>query len=296
MRLSLPTALLATLAAPLAGQTLPAPPLEVVQTGRFQDPALRESSAVVASRRIPGVLFTLNDSGNPPEIFAFDSSGRALGRWLVPGTRNRDWEAMALGPCPGGSCLYIGDTGDNLERRQMVVVYRIREPARLARFRGAPDPTPTDLDSALVRYPDGPHDVEALWVDDHSDLFFVSKGRHDAIRLYRLAGSAFGTGRPTTAELRQIVPFTPDAGLGRMVTDAARSPDGRRIALRTYREVYVFRVTPAGGLDAPRACNLAGLQPQGEGVAWLDDRRLLLTSEAPAGTGPAPILVVTCGG
>ncbi|HXI20626.1 MAG TPA: hypothetical protein VNH46_06050 [Gemmatimonadales bacterium] len=296
MRPSLPLALLFAGSAPLAAQMLPAPPLEVVQTGRFRDPALRESSAVVASHRIPGVLFTVNDSGNPPEIFAFDSTGRVWGRWRVPGTRNRDWEAMSLGPCPAGSCLYIGDTGDDLERRDAAVIYRIREPTRLARFRGAPDPTPTDLDSAVVRYPDGPHDVEALWVDDRADVYLASKGRHDAVHVYRLPGTAFGTGRGATAELVQILRIGPDPDLGRMVTDASRSPDGRRVALRTYGALYIYQVADDGRLAEPTACNLAGLQPQGEGIAWLDDRRILLTSESPPGTGAAPILVVTCSG
>lgn len=44
------------------------------------------------------------------------------------------------------------------------------------------------------------------------------------------------------------------------------------------------------------ACNVVGLEPQGEGITWLDDRRLLLTSEAPAGTRAGPIHIVTCGG
>jgi hypothetical protein len=284
------------LAAPASSaQTLASRPVQAILTGRFQDPDLRESSGAASSRSHPRVLFTINDSGNPPEIFATDSSGRSLGRWLIPGIRNRDWEALSIGPCPAGRCFYIGDIGDNLERQPQVVVYRIQVPVGLQVFRGVPDPAPLYLDSAVVRYPDGPHDAEATWVGDQGDLFIVTKGRAGGIRLFHLPPAAFATGQPVTATLVQLLPIEAEQGVGRWVTDAARSPDGRRVAIRTYTELYLFPLAPAGRLGPPASCNLAGLEPQGEGVAWLDDRRLILTSEAPPGTVAGAIHIVTCG-
>ncbi len=245
---------------------------------------------------MPGVLFSINDSGNPPIIFATDTAGRALGRWTVPGIRNRDWEALAIGRCPTGSCLYIADTGDNREQLAAVRLYRLREPARLDRFRGAADPAPLDLDSIIVRYPDGPHDVEAMWIDDNGAVLLVSKGRSGGVRLYRVR-PVVGNRDPIQAELLQVLPITPDQRLGRWVTDAARSPNGRSVAIRTYTELYLFPLTAPDRLGAPTTvCNLAGLEPQGEGVEWLDDRRLVLTSEAPFGAPAGPIHVVRCGG
>ena len=87
-----------------------------------------------------------------------------------------------------------------------------------------------------------------------------------------------------------------DRWVGGWVTDAALSPDGQRLAVRTYNEVDVFPLFPTGRLGSPLTCNAAGLGLQGEGIAWLDQTRLLLTSEQPAGTGPAPIYMVTCHG
>jgi hypothetical protein len=277
-------------------QTLAPRPVQAVLTGRFQDPTLRESSGVALSRAHAGLLFTINDSGNPPEIFATDSSGRAEGRWRVSVARNRDWEALSIGPCPSGTCFYIGDIGDNLEQQPEVVVYRITVPSTLQPFRGAADPLPVALDSAVVRYPDGPHDAEATWVGDEGDLFIVTKGRTGGIKLFRVPAAAFGSGRPVSAALVQLVPIEADRSIGRWVTDAARSPDGRRVAIRTYTELYLFPLTVGGRLGQPVSCNVAGLEPQGEGVAWLDDRRLIFTSEAPPGTTAGPIHIVTCGG
>lgn len=277
---------------PLAGQTLAARPVQAVRTGVLRDPSLRESSGLSRSRHLPGILFTVNDSGNDPEVFATDSSGRTLGRWRIPGTRNRDWEAIASGPCPAGWCLYLGDIGDNLERQPQVVIYRVREPQRIQASAAGAGAAPLDLDSAVVRYPDGAHDAEAIWVDD-TGLYIVTKGRSREVRLFRVPGRAFGAGTALTAELLQVLPIEPDQRIGRWVTDASRSPDGRTIAVRTYSELYLFPALPGGRLGTPVSCNLAGLEPQGEGVTWLDDRRLALTSEA-FGPSPGPVHIVTC--
>ncbi|MEO8634366.1 MAG: hypothetical protein ABI587_03715 [Gemmatimonadales bacterium] len=277
-------------------QTLPAPPVESVRTGAFQDPDLRESSGVARSRLLPRILFTINDSGNEPIIFATDSSGRPIGRWLIPGTRNRDWEAIAVGTCPAGSCIYVGDTGDNRERKKFVTIYRVREPARLERFRGAADPTPIDLDTLQLRYPDGPHDTEAMWVDGDGALSLVTKGRTGGILLFRVPAAAWEAHGTITATRIQQLPITPDQAAGRWVTDAALAPDGSRVAIRTYTEIYFFPVLPAGRLGTPTSrCNVAGLEPQGEGVDWLDSARLILTSEAPFPAMAGPIHVIRCG-
>jgi hypothetical protein len=292
MRLPL---LLVLLPAALPAQSSAPLPVDAVRTGTFQDPALTESSGVARSRTMPGVLYSINDSGNPPILFATDTAGRSLGRWTVPGIQNRDWEALAIGPCSASSCLYIADTGDNQEQRTTARLYRLREPTGLARFRGAPDATPLELDSVTVQYPDGPHDVEAIWIDATGAIMLVSKGRSGGVRLYRVRPDSRAR-NPVRAELLQILPIVPDQRLGRWVTDAARSPDGRTVAIRTYTELYLFPQAGPSRLGTPTVCSLAGLEPQGEGVEWLDDRRLVLTSEAPFGAAAGLLHVVRCGG
>lgn len=280
--------LVATIGFPLAAQTQVPSPAQAIRTGAFQEPDLTESSGVVRSPSQPNLLFTINDSGNRPEIFATDSTGRPIGRWLVPGTSNRDWEALSLGPCPAGSCFYIGDIGDNQEKQTEVVIYRVRVPA-IEVFRGVARKTPPNLDSAIVRYPDGAHDAEALWVGDAGEAYIVSKGRSGGVKLYRVPANAFGARQPATVALLQTLPIDP------LVTDAARSPDGRRIAIRTYNLIHFFSVIGGGRLsDSYTSCSVANLEPQGEGITWLDDRRLLLTSES-SRAGAGPIHIVTCG-
>lgn len=246
---------------------------------------------------MPGVLYTINDSDNPPVVFAFDSSGRPRGRWLIPVARNRDWEAVATGPCQWESCLYIGDIGDNREREATVTVLRVREPVAPRRLAESTDGDRLEMDSLVLRYPDGPHDAEAMWVDDSGGVYIVTKGRTGGVKLFRAPPDGFHRRQPVVATLVQELPIPDVQRWGRGVTDAALAPDRRVVAIRTYSEVYLFPVLPSGQLGQPLGrCSLAGLEPQGEGVEWLDDGRLILTSERGLGSTPGPIHLVRCGG
>jgi hypothetical protein len=67
-----------------------------------------------------------------------------------------------------------------------------------------------------------------------------------------------------------------------MVTGADIDSGNSLVVLRTYREIYVFRRAPDGTMVSRvpvKVCDIAGLESQGEGIAWLDDTRLILTSE-----------------
>lgn len=260
-----------------------------VQTGTFASRRVVESSGVSVSRAHPGVLWTHNDSGDGPYLYATDLHGRDLGFLLVAGAEATDWEDMALGPCPpprAGACVYLADTGDNVERRTSVTVYAVPEPDPPT---GPGDTLRTTAAPAVLRfrYPDGSHDVEAIYVSPkNGDLFLVSKGRSGGIGVYRVdrgqwSGPAAGT---VKAARVQILDIEPDGGAGRWVTGAAIRADGRLVAIRTYAEIYLFypgvggRLTPA----RERSCELAGIDEPGggEAVSFLDDGTLVVTSEA----------------
>jgi hypothetical protein len=73
--------------------------LQLVDTAELLAPRLIESSGVTPSTRRPGVLWTHNDSGDEPRLYATDSAGDDLGSILVVGARNVDWEDLGGGPC-----------------------------------------------------------------------------------------------------------------------------------------------------------------------------------------------------
>jgi hypothetical protein len=287
---------LALLAAPALAQSpwTIAPPTRVVPLGTFADSTLVEASAAVASRRQPGVIWTLNDSGNEPWLYAVDTAGRTLGTFRVTGAHNVDWEALTLAPCPAGTCLVVGDIGDNPENRPSVTLYRIPEPTVGKGTAGVLTATP-QADTIGLRFPDGPHDVEAIYADSVGTLYFVSKGRSGGIALFRLSAAAW-TRHAGVAERLDNLPITPMHAAGQWVTDAALSPDGRRVAVRTYTAVFFFTVGPGGLLtpDRGRECFLGRLEPQGEGITWLDDHRMLLTSES-SSTSRGTLFLIECG-
>ena len=254
----------------------------------FADKRISESSGVAPSRRTPGLLWTHDDSGEPPYLFATDTTGAVRGTFSVTGARNQDWEDIALGPCGRNACLYLADTGDNSERRSVVVLYRVPEPTLPDRRPKQVRPT-APAQAVTFRYPDGPHDVEAMWVAPNGDVHLVSKGRTGRVRHYRVRAASWTSGRPVTAELLGALPVPVRSRLD-YVTGAALSPDERIVAVRSYASVYFFYGLGNGRLalpPEPRACDVRALGIQGEGVSWLDRDVLVLTSERailPAGT------------
>ena len=259
----------------------------------FQDRRIGESSGVVASRKHPGLLWTMNDSGGDPVLFLSDSAGAQLGAFTIPMASNVDWESLGRGPCGAAECLYIGDTGDNSERRRSVTLYRVEEPDPLSPAR---DGTAGSAAKVQVEYPDQSHDVEALYVEPEGSVILMTKGRRGGVLTFRVPASAWGLRSVATATRVDSLPIAANLPLGRAVTDAAMSPDGRLVAVRTYRELWFFNRSPDGHLSLdPRrpVCDLTGMQRQGEAVDWWRGDTLVLTSErgsARAGT----ILLVQC--
>jgi hypothetical protein len=266
------------------------PPIEPRRTGTLEHRTLDESSGVAVSRRHPGILWTLNDSGNPPWIFATDTLGRHHGRFVVKGAENEDWEAIALGPCGSRDCLYIADTGDNGQRRDEVRLYRLPEPPLPTRAR-----ITRTAEALTVRYPGGARDVEAAFVSRDGTVHLISKGWNRGVRVFRVPPGGWKRGKTILAQDGGELPIEA-GGLGALVTDAALSPSGDRVAIRTYLGIHLFALTPRGTLrPLGAACNAAGLQLLGEGIAWLDDRELVLTSEGGLGTRGS-IVVLGCDG
>lgn len=263
------------------------------QSGRFENPKLSESSGVAVSQRYPGILWTLNDSGNPAWLFATDTLGRDRGIFAVTGATNVDWEAITISRCDARDCLYIGDTGDNYERRPSSRLYRVVEPT--PGTAGAKVRPTASAQRLEVRYPDGAHDVEAMYVDQAGDCYLITKGGGGGVRLYRVPASAWKAGHALAQSLGSLPIQTGWLG-GMLVTDAALAPGGQRVAVRTYRSLFLFRRAPDGRLvpDAGHpACSIAQLDAQGEGVAWLDAETLVLTSESAVGY-PGTVSLARC--
>lgn len=264
---------------------------------------LREASGVARDPRRAGVFWVHNDSGNPAELFAVDTRGRLLGVVPLAGATNRDLEDIAVGPCGAESCLYLADIGDNLAVYPSITVHRLPLPSLPRDGEGAAGnasgaasvlpPVHSEASWRLV-YPDGPRDAESLAIDGEAgQLIFVTKGREGVIEMYKAELDRLRSGSEAPDTLRRVgsLPLPIGQSTGQYVTGADLSPDGSRLAVRSYTTLYEFDWNGAGEFDtlvAPAHSPLIGaLEAQGEGVAWdSTGEALVLVSEGRGGRPP----------
>ena len=161
-------------------------------------PALDEASGLVLSG---GLLWTHADSGGPASVFGLSTRGKLVRRVSLP--RNVDWEDIAA----RGSTLYVGDIGDNAMSRPGIGVYR-------------------GTQAIALRYPDGPHDAEALLVDGPR-IVIVTKSVSGEAGIY----TASGPGTLRRAGTLQL-------GFGEPVTGGDST--ARLVVLRTYDRAFVW--------------------------------------------------------
>jgi hypothetical protein len=251
-------------------------------------PELPEGSGLAASRRMPGRFWSHNDSGKPV-LFALDTDGRLVGRLTISGAGVEDWEAVAVGPCPAGSCIYIADIGDNDAERERITVYRLAEPAEAT---GSVKVT----DVFHATYPDGAHDAESLLVTLEGRLLIVTKGDTGPVSLYQLPNELRSG---STVRLERIgAPRDPgQPSENDRITDGAVSPDGQWIVLRSTGALSFHRAADlvAGNWRAAGRVELGSLgEPQGEGVTFAPGDSVYLMSEGGGKNQPGAFARLTC--
>ena len=264
----------------------------------LKDLAIKESSGIVASHTTPGLYWTHNDSGDGPFLYAFDERGQSRGIWKVNGAKARDWEAIAAGPGRDSAknYLYIGDIGDNGQRRPEIIVYRVPEPTVASGDEQSTKRKPLLTETAEIirlRYPDGPHDSEALMVHPRSgNLYVVTKQVFGDPHIYEaLPPLTAGV----TVTLRHLGQLDIPSMFGGIITDGAISPDGMRVVLCDYLRGYELVLgNQAADFNTIWKQQFStidlGSRKQGEAITYrLDGRALLATSEG----SPAPLLQIT---
>ena len=106
----------------------PAMPGEGAAQFTVDDPLLNEISGLARSQRRPDLLWTHNDSGGEPVLYAVDNSGHHVGSARLKGAMNLDWEDVASFTRHGEPWLLVGDMGDNYAWRSSITFYLVREP------------------------------------------------------------------------------------------------------------------------------------------------------------------------
>ncbi|MGN6250482.1 MAG: hypothetical protein ACTHNS_01570 [Marmoricola sp.] len=213
---------------------------------RIQDARLDESSSLVDGGR---VMVSANDSGHDAVLFVLDARTGATLRTVRYAAAQTDVEALAPA---GRQGVWVGDIGDNLAQRSSITVRRVAlDGGRVASYR--------------LRYPDGAHDAEAL---------FLAAGRLHVITKGIFGGHAYVAPRRLHSSginrLHRVGPTLPA-----LVTDAAAFPGGKNVLVRTYGEAFAYAVPSWRRLGAFRLPR----ERQGESVSIGGGGRIRMGSE-----------------
>ena len=253
----------------------------------FADPRITESSGL-ATASTGDLVYTHNDSGDQGRFFAVGPDGRTRTAYVLPGVEPRDWEDMARGPDEQGrSSLWLGDIGDNnAVRENGLLVHRVLEPEPT----DAEEVTTEPPTSFRLRYADGPGDAETLLVHPRTGrLYVVTKPLAGTARVYA-APERLDPDGPNLLERVADAPTqatgTPGGpGIGglanSLVTAGDIAPDGSRVALRTYTDVYEWTVPGddvAAAFDGEPTVTPLPARQQGEGLAYAPDGAAVLVS------------------
>ena len=248
-------------------------------------PGLSEASGLAISRRTPGRLWTHNDSGQPV-LVALDNRGAVAGHVRVSGAKVEDWEAVTVGSCEAGSCVYIGDIGDNDAKRRRITVYQIPEPA-------GSSGTVAVSGVFHATYPDGAQDAEVLFAAA-GRLYVVTKGETGPAAVYRFPDKLQAG---ATVQLERVARISSKVDADSRLTDGSASPDGDWIVLRSRSALMFYRSTELFGGQARPAFTtpVTSLkEPQGEGVALGSDNTVFVAGEGGGKGQPGTFAHLTC--
>jgi len=268
--------------------------------GKIAAKPISEVSGMAKSAGYENTYWVVNDSRSVTRLFAINREGNTIiptfsrfsyygeeeveGKEQWPGFRvlyaeNIDWESMTIDE----NYLYIADTGNNFNNRRDLGIYLISEI----------DPTASTQSAAIrfipVHYPEQEefpglgerqYDSEALFLFEGS-LYLITKHRdlsgalEPGANLYRLDSKDEDESNALT-----FIENHPDM---MAVTGAELSPDGSRLAVISYNDLWIFDHPEQGDhwlSSSHRRYPLDTLYVgQVETIIWDDDNTLIISNE-----------------
>ena len=241
---------------------------------KYLDPMLNESSGLITHA---GKLWTINDSGGEPVLFALDpKTGKVLQAIRVGNAQNRDWESLAQ----DDDYIYVCDTGNNYGRRDLLTIYKLYKDsipgsgnasfhAEIIAYRydGRPENNP---------FKRSPYDCEAVIAYGDSLYLFTKDWETRSTTIYACSKT------PGEYSIEAAGTFPADG----LITGADMYADGHLLVLCGYRDYVPFLWFFTGydpvtnshesviRFDYPGLRNL-----QCEGIAFESKGRVILSCE-----------------
>jgi hypothetical protein len=247
------------------------------ELGRLADKRIGESSGIARSNVRAESFWTHND-GDTPRLYCLSREGKTVGVVKLKGAQFVDCEDIASFSRGGKHYLLYADTGDNNLVRRQYQLHLLEEP-RLAGDSLSPQSAKIEM-TITFRYPDSPHDCEAVAVDPTlGKICLATKERKHGCLIYELDLPSEPPAGPLQAKF-----------LARLDTPSAAamdiSPDGRRAILLTDDGAYEFARRDGASWQTAFQARLWRLpmpsRANGEAICYgTDGKTLYLTSEGP---------------
>jgi hypothetical protein len=234
------------------------------QVGRMDKEAVMESSGLEVSA--DGNFWTHADGGNLPVLYQVDARGKLLTVLEVPDAANQDWEDLAKDE---QGHLYIGDFGNNENKRHNLRIFRIKEQnstqVDTIRFAYA------DQKAFPPKKADRNFDCEAfIYHQDHLYLFTKDRGKNEMVKVYKVPA------KPGSYQLAA----TDSIQISTMITAADISPDGKTLALLGYGNIYLFEVKGRDDFfSGNKYCIPFERSGQAEALVFTDNTDFVFTNE-----------------
>jgi len=208
------------------------------QLGTLEKKDVGEASGMGFSRKYPGRLYWINDSGNKEFLYHSQRDGKDMKKIRLLETKFLDTEAMAVTDCGEEPCVIIADVGNLGHKKRDPVLHVFLE-------KDLNGESAKPFRKVKFTWPDGPHDVEAMAALPNGDILFITKelslGTLVEPTLFTLTKGDWLTSvesqPPVAKDLGKLpVPkWLPDKGfLGTAVTDAAVNYEREVLGVLTY--------------------------------------------------------------
>jgi hypothetical protein len=213
-------------------------------------------------------IYTVNDSGNTPEIFSLDESGNVVASSIVA-NKNNDWESIT----GDDDFFYVGDFGNNGGKRQNLSILKISKGDMTTHSQLAF--TYDDYNVAENSYYAHDFDAEAMVASDDKIVLFSKSWRTGELRIYHVDKNA--------SEQQRLVPVARIANMPGIVTGADWDEVNQRFVVLGYKRSGLGITDPFIGLISPDYTLMDSYILNGfgqtEGICVQGDNEVWITQE-----------------
>jgi hypothetical protein len=236
---------------------------------------VEETSGLISYK---GDIWTHNDSGGLPEIYRINPKSGRITQWVtIANGKNIDWEDIAQDE----SYIYIGDFGNNRGNRRDLIIYKIKKSeitdAKKVTVK-ADVITFSYLDQTIFETDNRGHnfDCESLISYGDSLIIFTKNWNDGRTRMYKL---------PKTTGDYVVNPIA-DFNTEGLVTGADYNDQTGDLVLIGYSErvpfIWLFIGFNGYSFESPAIYRFNFPRMKGyqtEGITWLDNQRVVISSE-----------------